>query len=351
MIFLRIIVDTSALNPDLTLERAQGRLLVAAAQNGELELVIPEVVVLEAVNLFRRRLEELSRSVVSAHRGYRLLGVDFQAEPPDAADAVTSYEAGLRTRLRDAGARTPNPPQLPHIEIAQRAIERRKPFDGKGRGYRDTLIWLQVLEEAIGDQVVLVTENTKDFAGDDKVTLAAELADELEGAGFARDRVRLSTSLTAVVRDHVEPSVQAVTRLNVLLADEGFRSQIYEAVNESVLYREVEAPEDEELRVLDVREVQIGGVQEVRDLEIDEAYVDGDHFAFNIGGTLVADTDFYPFKYEIGGADVPGVTVTDWDWNESVALASKALEFGFEGFGSYDPNTEHVELVDVWLVY
>ena len=46
-------------------------------------------------------------------------------------------------------------------------------------------------------------------------------------------------------------------------------------------------------------------MEEIRDLEIDEAYeAAGANLTFNFGGTL-AEAD-YPYKYEIYGADTPG---------------------------------------------
>jgi hypothetical protein len=93
-------------------------------------------------------------------------------------------------------------------------------------------------------------------------------------------------------------------------------------------------------------------VEDLRDLEIDDAYETKEGtVGFNIGGTFIADTEFFPWKYEIFPADVPEVCVTDWDWNESVVQAFKTLEFAFEGFGEYDPEEEVVNSVDVWLAY
>ncbi|HXG58035.1 MAG TPA: PIN domain-containing protein [Thermoanaerobaculia bacterium] len=345
-----ILIDTSALHSDPTLNRPYGRLLLAATRSDEVDLVLPEIVVLEAVNMFRERLEQASRSIRKAQRELQSLGVGFAPELPDDA-SVGAYEQTLRGRLADAGARIPQPPNVAHLDLAVRAVAKRKPFDGKGRGYRDTLIWLHALEEARADDVVLVTANVNNFAGDDRVSLAPELAGDLEAAGLPRNRVRLADGLRAVVHEHVEPSVQALTRLTALLDEPAFKDQMLNAVTESLLYKEVEAPDDPDLRMLDVRDVQIDAVEEVRDIEIDEAYEDGDLLAFNVGGTLVAEADFYPFKYEIAGADVPEVTVHDWDWNESVVHASKTLEFGFEGFGAYDPAAGEVTSVDVWLAY
>ncbi|HEX5583818.1 PIN domain-containing protein [Gaiella sp.] len=346
---MRIVLDTNALNADLRLEKAQGRLLIAAARNQELTLVVPEVVVLEATTLVRRKADDLAKSVTNLRREYADLGTRFEGAPLDAEETAATYETALRRRLRDSGTSVPTPPNVPHLDVARRAMDRRKPFDAKGRGYRDTLIWLQVLAEAAEDEVVFVTDD-QDFGTADGV-LDPQLADELDAAGLARDRVRISKSLAKVVRQYVEPSAQAITRLQALLDDDDFRSGIYEAVNDSLLYREVERPDDEDLRTLDVTDVQIDSVQDVHGLEIDEAWVDEDRLAFNIGGTATIEAAFYPLKSNLAGADTPDVSVHDWDWNEWVAQATKLIDVGFEGFGSYDPESSEVEMVDVWLVY
>jgi len=349
---VRILLDTNALYPDPKLERAPARLLLAAASNDELELVVPELVILEGAAVFRRRLKELARDVAGAERGYRTLGVTFEQEVPNADQEAAEYERALRARLLEVGARTPAPPDMPHVDVARRAIQRRRPFDAKGNGYRDTLIWLQALSEAADDQVVLVTQDKAFRADKGMEALAGELCDELEAAGLPRDRVRLSSHLAETVRDVVEPSAQAVTRLHALLGEEEFRSSIYEAVNESLQFKEVDAPrEDPDLHALDVAEVQIDGVLEVDDLEIDDAYVDDDRLAFNVGGRLDAEVSLYPLKSQIASVDLPGVSIVDADWNEWLVLASTIVTFSFEGFGSYDPESREVELVDVWLVY
>jgi hypothetical protein len=348
---MRVVVDTSALYSDPAFAGASGRLLLAACQSEDIELVVPEVVILEAVNVFRERLEQASRLARKAHREFNTLDVEFAADVPDEAAAVAAYEEKLRRHLDDAGASVPPPPEIDHLELAKRAIAKRKPFDGKGRGYRDTLIWQHAVEAAGGDEVIFVTANVKDFANDDRVTLATELADDLEAAGLARDAVRIVESLRLAVREHVEPSVQALTRLRALIDDAAFQDQVQEAVANSLLYRDVDAPDDPDLHTLDVHDVQVDSVQEVRDLVIDEAYEDGDLIDFNIGGTMLAELDFYPLKYEIASADVPDVHVSDWDWNESVARASKTVEVSFEGFGVYDPEAREVVGIDVWLTY
>jgi predicted nucleic acid-binding protein len=348
---VRIVIDTNALYEDMALDRPDARLLLAAARSGEVELVVPEIVILEAAGLFRERLGTATTATRAAQRKFASLGVRVEVDLPDAEEAAASYERTLRQKLADARARTPDPPTVGHLDLARRAVAKQKPFDGKGRGYRDTLIWLQAMEEAHGDRTVLVTANASDFAGDDPETLSPALADELEVAGLPRDRIELAETLVSVVRRFVEPSAQALTRLNALLGDSRFQEQLLLAVQDSVQYKEIDAPDDEELRRLDVQDVQVDLAEDLRDVEIDEAYeTDTGTLAFNIGGTLVTEADFYPLKSEIAGADVPGVAVHDWDWNEWVVRASKSLELGFEGFGEYDPRNEEVSC-DVWLTY
>jgi hypothetical protein len=203
-----------------------------------------------------------------------------------------------------------------------------------------------VVEEAAEDEVVLVTNNKHDFGA--APDLASELAQELTAEGIDAEQVRLANSIRDAVRLHVGPSADARTRVQALLRGQAFRDRLYEAVNESVLLREVSAPEDDELSLLDVSDVQIVSVQDLRDIELDDAYeVDDNAVSFNFGATIDAEVDFHPYKYEIASADVPGVHVSDWDWNESVVLASKTVEFTIEATGDYNSESDDLA-ANVW---
>lgn len=95
----------------------------------------------------------------------------------------------------------PTPP-VPHMEIAQRAAAVRAPYTKNKDGYRDTLIWLTLLDIAERhphEHVWLVSNNTGDFGqpeprNDGPTPLHQDLLEELAAAGL-EGRVSYVTNL------------------------------------------------------------------------------------------------------------------------------------------------------------
>jgi Predicted nucleotide-binding protein containing TIR-like domain/PIN domain len=300
---------------------------------------------------FREKVEKRVRAAETSPRELRELGVDSGIELPDIDDAATQYVTELRRLLAESKVRVPEPPDLGLMDIAKRAIARTRPFSESGSGYQDTLIWLQVIEEARDDDVVFLTRD-QGFT-DGGGNLAADLVADLETAGIAPERVRLSSKTTNAVHDHLGPSITAVTHARAAVDDPGFRSRLLDAVAEQVLYSQIRVPrEDEELRSLDVEDGEVDSLESLEEVEIDDAQeLENGNIAFNFGGVASADITIYPLKSEAYGAELDEVVVEDWDWNEWVVRASKTIELSVEGQAELNP--EHNELVDahLWLVY
>ena len=85
----------------------------------------------------------------------------------------------LLARFAAANVNNSNYPTNTHEEVVKRATSRRKPFDEKGSGYRDTLIWFNILELAgeLDGRIYLVARD-KDFR-DNSGNLHDDLMDDL----------------------------------------------------------------------------------------------------------------------------------------------------------------------------
>ncbi len=176
-----VVLDSNAVILDLRPKEAAWSGLLRAVREARVHVYLPDIVVDELV----------------AHRP--------TVHQPDVANAVAAVRA-LRDarpdRLVDgllgggAGFTILPYPDLPHREVARRALARRRPFDPLGHdGYRDALVWESVLALArtlSRERLVLVSRNRKDFAADDG-SLHADLR---------RDVAALTTGSTIVlVRD------------------------------------------------------------------------------------------------------------------------------------------------------
>jgi hypothetical protein len=52
-----------------------------------------------------------------------------------------SYEKFFSAKLNELNAEIPDYKDIPHAQIVNRDLERRRPFQENGKGYRDTLLW------------------------------------------------------------------------------------------------------------------------------------------------------------------------------------------------------------------
>lgn len=69
-------------------------------------------------------------------------------------------------------------PHVSHADLVARAVMRTPPFDSKGSGYRDSLVWASVMGLAAGGADVALITSDSDFAAPDG-SLADELASEV----------------------------------------------------------------------------------------------------------------------------------------------------------------------------
>jgi hypothetical protein len=329
-----VILDSNAIIGDYWLRSRGLERLLGQAELGEIQLIVPDVVMLEVVKHFRSDMDgvaaELKRADDRAGRMIR----DFEPRPAlELEGSVATYHQFLRTRLERAGAIFETP-QVALEEIARRAVERHAPFKSSGAGYQDTLIWELVKEKAVGDNVALISSNHKDFGGDsDAGGLHWFLEDELEGAAHAGHVERYAT-VSRFNREHLEhsgvygaelvqklddPEYGEAAKLAVAEALEGTVSgggAVAEPSNTSVLSATVE-----ELRLEDVYD---GG--------------HGPYASFDAVGTAEIEFPMLQSEAWIDYEDglLEGFTVDD---DEYVGEAVKKIEFELTAEAEYKPDT------------
>ncbi|MDQ1053109.1 hypothetical protein QE394_001037 [Arthrobacter sp. SORGH_AS 212] len=207
-----IIPDTNILSASPSLASAEWQSLNQNRDDWEIQIVVPEVVLMETINVVRRKWEDEQRKLDNLRVGEFNLSNDVQAIRKEIQRHIDAYEDVLKRRLYDVGARMFAAPPVDHLEIARRASLRIPPYQGETKdGYRDTLIWLTVMaaaEEYPENEIWYVSDNTKDFGPkpgnwtgpnsgnrtDCPILFHTDLSKELEVRGVG-DRVKLVTSL------------------------------------------------------------------------------------------------------------------------------------------------------------
>ena len=208
---MRIVLDSSVIvEGDWNLEHNAAQALLGACGRGEIELCVPRVVLDEVRNAYEEReaskLDALNdaRARLRSMRGPRAGAGEFEGK----VTAQAGYFAYLRRAITEVGGRILEYPDIGHQELLERSLQRRAPFDSsRQRGYRDALIWHNVIELAGSGRPVVFATNDGDFReSKDSNGLHPHLASDLSQRSIAAERVTLAHSLGEVVEQVIKPA-------------------------------------------------------------------------------------------------------------------------------------------------
>jgi len=165
---MKMVLDTTEIVRDPLLSTIQTQTLREFARLSGAEIVVPEVVLREAMRRMNADLRTAANSVQEAmHDAGKWLGaVTFVSGVGKWLDDGRrwTYVERLRFRLEERGIRILDYPDVPHAHLVEAVCARQPPFGQKGQGYQDALVWCTVLGLAKGDnEVALITQNRKDF--------------------------------------------------------------------------------------------------------------------------------------------------------------------------------------------
>lgn len=209
----QVVVDTSVLRQVKgNLALGDWPVLRAAGHLGLVAFRLPAVVLQELVDHRRRdllqvaelerKLERLRREVLDRSdeddarpRNWRRLDEELINR------RCSDYAVDVRAWIEESGS-VLDDPAVPHRELVDRILARRRPFGGGEAGYRDALIWYSSLECAASGPVILLTANTRDFATETNGhhKLADDLVADLAASGLSPEAVTLLTSTSALLQ-------------------------------------------------------------------------------------------------------------------------------------------------------
>jgi hypothetical protein len=170
-----LVLDSTELTADWLLRGATWRLTELIPG---LSVAVPASVVTEVLANHRRTSDEVHGSLVKALRAGHRLGF----RPSMLEDNRPDYDYELERALEDHDIRRLPWPAVSHEVVVERAASRTPPFDAKGGGYRDTLVWFSVIALVEQGHAVHLASRDSAFAGSDG-TLKRELIDEAEALG------------------------------------------------------------------------------------------------------------------------------------------------------------------------
>ena len=200
-----VILDAQVVLTDPMFSGVAWRVLAHAGSDWGIDLRLPRVALAESVAGYGRHCDEAIAKLEKWKQQQQRLGdIDVSAVVSSLTDRKGTYAALLEQNLSKLPASVQEPPSVGHMVLVERATSRRRPCNREGDGYRDTLIWLSILE-IVGDddeaEVALVSNNTNDFGREGRSSqLHQDLIEDLDAIN-ASTRVRWFTTIQDLVSE------------------------------------------------------------------------------------------------------------------------------------------------------
>ncbi|MDQ7877429.1 PIN domain-containing protein [Microbacterium sp. QXD-8] len=142
-----VILDANVIVSDPMLRGSIWPQLTDAISGGRVEVLLPRLALEEAIAAYRRLREAKAVEIQAAgRRASRGVQKHLDRAVAAALREAKRYPKRVRDALSEVGVTVLDAPQVSHYEVARRAIDRKRPFDDAGSGYRDALHWMSVLE-------------------------------------------------------------------------------------------------------------------------------------------------------------------------------------------------------------
>ncbi len=134
-------------------------------------LVIPEIIIAEAANCLKNRATDLLGKI-QVNRSDRLMEQykslfnkrKLDDETPE--ELAQRYKKFIYKIVRSNKGLVPSPPEINLNKIIERSIQRKKPFNKGDKGFRDTLLWLNIIDIVKKyNRVSFISQNVNDFGG------------------------------------------------------------------------------------------------------------------------------------------------------------------------------------------
>ncbi len=183
-----VILDTNVIVADIWQASQNFRFLMNYIEKTNSSILIPTVVDIEVKAFFTRKVTEIILEIQTAHKHAERFQI--KQIPPLDLDTIKSTTLGAWDDIYEKEFKQVYGQVIPLRQsileqAVTRAAYRLPPCKENGEGMRDALIWFQILEycktKSSNEPVAFISMNTRDFAGQDKTMLRAELEKDAQG--------------------------------------------------------------------------------------------------------------------------------------------------------------------------
>jgi len=331
---IQIVFDANVIFTNWQLNGPSMVLIEKLIASGECKLIVPEIVILEAHNLYK---EEMSKLIQEMKKFNGLVtNAQHAIKVPDIDQICKQYESALDSRLTTLNTYRLPFSDIPQTSIVSRALARKIPFHESGRGFRDALIWECILKVVNSDNVTFfVSKNCKDFCNKGSIEqLHPDLLNDLKAKELPENCVCLCSDIKGLVNSHLLSHLEKVVNDATKQLKQGQykqfsirqwfidnREQIETLLNkdadfEAVLYgyHELEDPS-----VSYIENPDDITVEEAFALEDDKVYIDAKAYADVIFDVFIFKPDYYIMEDEYP------LEIQDSDWNEHYVWAQLTI--------------------------
>lgn len=355
-----VVIDTNIHMQSWFMTLNDFRLVLRAASDGRIDLVVPKVVLHELIAEYEKAVKKGAKTLKDARNTLGMLQTPGHEEIPHQVDpkaARASFQKRFLEMIQEAHGEVVAIPSVPHESLVIKATSRKKPFKESGEGYGDALIWETVLNLARDAEVAFVSRNFSDFAQrGSPVMLADELKEEVARAGG--HTVTLYENLKSLVEQLIPVAEDPLEELRERLrTGSKFRDQMADLVSLAIEpfspfgVGKVEEREEAEIELKAESDAYISWINAVTDIDVEDGRLLNEiSLLFTVSATADVQIQFHVHKAEAYDlADRAGVEVLDWDWNEHYVLAEAERELLVTCEGTYD--TRSGSLSNVKLVH
>lgn len=333
---MKVVLDSNIIIADFWLKSTNFKILFENQNKGNIELLLPEIVLDEVLNKYSKRLSKSKSDIDSELKKFQgltkeKLNSNLTNELIDSS--VERYRTHLQNVILKNKIKVLPYPKTDHKFLANKAILKLKPFNATEKGYRDCLIWENIKTLLTEEEMVLalpelvfISNNYKDFATPE-FELHPNLISELENEDFNSESVKIYSNLNEFnERKGKLFFSQADSFKNKLLENKDFQTNIIDSLNTflhdnfvgSELYSY--CSDDAE----DYSEPTVRSIYEDYDIEIlDVKKFRANEYILDITFDVESEIDFFIEKSEYWSMeDNKRISIQDSDWNRHVMWAS-----------------------------
>lgn len=324
---MKVILDTNIFCTDYRMESTGFKVFFSGLHALDIGAYIPAVVYQEVLNKYSEVLNEhIDEINKSAHHFQRLTGIIINKDI-SLKSCIDEYKEHFDKKLLINGIKQLSYPSTPHEKLVHRELSRKRPFNPKGTGYRDALIWESVINflKETPKAVIFITQNTRDFFKD-KNHIHPDLLEDLNEHSVAIEQLIVVDSLNKFNETYILPKLEHINTARASLSNKighWVESNITDMINNND-YNFFFSPIDHmHVRIAGIKRLLLIEIKDIRILSSSEIVVHV-NFEAEFDISLSADYDDYIKNNDIsnwfGHIDVGEYASTSIDIDATISL-------------------------------